>query len=342
MGPASTRFQTVRPDALAFARTCFGLKRTDMFELVPEPPSKRKTLVERAGEPVRSHLPSKSISSISAGFGTRPPSTLSNYRNTSNASTTSSASNVRPSSSQANGARARNGTQTQGSLKIQSDQDQDSDTEQGLASKRKGTFISSISTPSRGITLRKTRTRNGRQPSKQSQPTSATIQHSGTPYTGCEENGNGKPVQMFRQPYVPVNAFTPAPSQPKDSGGPVGASKPSRNVSLSTAFAGLSLTQKQSKPAQSKRRPSLDRIREESPSKIPKFSCTPILRRTQSAQTLQSSSPFKQNSLILEQRTPISYIKRTEMPIFLTKEKLTPVTAWDTKGRLDDMVSCYR
>jgi kinesin family protein C1 len=36
--------------------------------------------------------------------------------------------------------------------------------------------------------------------------------------------------------------------------------------------------------------------------------------------------------------TPVSIIRRKEaMPIFLTKDKLTPVKAWDTTGRLDDM-----
>ena len=31
-----------------------------------------------------------------------------------------------------------------------------------------------------------------------------------------------------------------------------------------------------------------------------------------------------------------------EMPVYLTKEALTPVkSAWDTKGRLDDMESMY-
>jgi len=29
------------------------------------------------------------------------------------------------------------------------------------------------------------------------------------------------------------------------------------------------------------------------------------------------------------------------MPVFLTKEKLTPLPAWDTKGRLEDMEHMY-
>jgi kinesin family protein C1 len=40
-------------------------------------------------------------------------------------------------------------------------------------------------------------------------------------------------------------------------------------------------------------------------------------------------------------RTPMMSVKRKKdpLPVFLTKETLTSVPAWDTKGRLEDMVS---
>ncbi|KAK5108757.1 hypothetical protein LTR62_007817 [Meristemomyces frigidus] len=117
-----------------------------------------------------------------------------------------------------------------------------------------------------------------------------------------------------------------------------------RNVSITAALAALSLTPKPRHPSAPKHRPSLERISEElSPSKIPKYSNHPSLRLTQSTLALQTPSPMKHKSSVNGLYTPRTNAKHKEsMPLFLTKESLTPVKpAWDTKGRLEDMESMF-
>ncbi|EME84537.1 uncharacterized protein MYCFIDRAFT_134563 [Pseudocercospora fijiensis CIRAD86] len=95
----------------------------------------------------------------------------------------------------------------------------------------------------------------------------------------------------------------------------------------------------------SRHRPSLESIKEEkSPSKIPKFACAPqaSLRHTQSAQVLRTPSPLKQKPSMAGLRTPVSNARhRDVMPVFLTKEALTPVAAFDTNVRLDSMEKMF-
>jgi kinesin family protein C1 len=116
-----------------------------------------------------------------------------------------------------------------------------------------------------------------------------------------------------------------------------------RDISLSTAFTALSLDPRPERKTSGKRYPpSLECIKGEvSPSKIPKCPATPSLRHTQSAQTLHTPSPLKHKPAVSDLRTPMMSVKRKKdpLPVFLTKETLTSVPAWDTKGRLEDMVS---
>lgn len=83
-----------------------------------------------------------------------------------------------------------------------------------------------------------------------------------------------------------------------------------------------------------------------SPSKIPKFSCTPkIPRHAHSTQALRTPSPLKQKPSVSGLRTPVTSARRKHvdaLPRYLTKEKLSPVAAWDTSGRLDDIEKMYR
>lgn len=337
MVASSTRLAAVCIEEWAIARA----ELID-YHTVPEPNPKRKTLAERAGEPAnatRSHLPNKpSLSSIS-GFGSRPPSNFSSYRNNSNAST---ASSNRPPSRQANGLRQQPLAKVPSVAQLPRSDDQESEAETSVMGKRKGTPTLSFNHPVNGIPLRKTRTQGDQRQQTSQQPLSkAKSQHSGSHSSDCSDDG-----EVFSQASLNTSnsstSSAPAPSQQQgqvQQGGPVGASQPSsRNVSLSTAFAGLSITPKQRNTSSARHRPSLERIKEEaSPSKIPKFSCTPKLRHAQSTQALQTPSPVKQKRSINGLRTPATSARRREMPVYLTKEKLSPVAAYDTKSRLDGL-----
>lgn len=197
--------------------------------------------------------------------------------------------------------------------------------------KRKGTTIISLA-PSKSdkITLRKTRTHGDLRQHYQSDD--PRLQHSGSYTNGDGSRGDS---MLGQDPFSRESSLT---LQQESTTG-----QPSRNISLSTQFAGLSITPKhERKTSGTRHRPSLERIKEEvSPSKIPKYSCTPSLRHTQSAQILQTPSPLKNKLSVNGLRTPTASAKRRPqpLPVFLTKEKLTSVPAWDTKGRLEDMVS---
>jgi hypothetical protein len=208
----------------------------------------------------------------------------------------------------------------------------DEEAEAGVMGTRKGTPIISLA-PSKSdkITLRKTRTLGDLRQHYQSDD--PRVQHSGSYTTGCgsREGSMSERNAASREPSLTLR-------QESNNYQSV------RNDSLSTAFAGLSLTpQHQRKTSGLRHQPSLDRTKEQqvSPSKIPKFACTPSLRHTQSAQALQTPSPLKDKPSKNGLRTPYASAKRKPdpLPVFLTKEKLTSIPAWDTKGRLEDMVS---
>ena len=270
----------------------------------------------------------------------RPPSnmgalSMNGYRSTSNTSTTSTTSGggVRPAS-RLNGSRVVGGRPP--SVADSRNGMEEMESEAGLMGKRKGTPILSF-LPVNGIALRKTRA----QQNLRSQPSadiSSRSQHSGSYMRNSSPNGGGN---------GDAGHHLQCSSQQDATSGPQ-----SRSSSLVNAFAGLSLTPKHRKtsgPKSSiKHRPSLSPVKETtSPSKIPKFSCTPSLRHTQSSQALFSTpSPLKQKSSVNGLRIPTTStarrgIAKDDIPVFLTKEKLTPLPAWDTKGRLEDMEQLY-
>lgn len=287
---------------------------------VPEPPMKRKTLAERAGETTsRSQLPKTGLANARAN----------GYRHASNTSTSSSGSS-RPAS-RGVGLRhvqaARQQAVSAASSVPEPAMEIDEEAEAGVMGKRKGTPIISLA-PSNyeKITLRRTRTDGDlRQRYKTIGP---RVQHSGsdTSRSASTEGSVSVRSKLSRETSLTL----------REDGHPI------RNDSLNTAFAGLSLTPRnQRKTSDERHKPSLEHIKEAvSPSKIPKFACTPTLRHTQSAQTLQTPSPLKDSPQKNGLRTPKTGKRKPEpLPVFLTKEKLTSVPAWDTKGRLEDMVS---
>ncbi|KAK5135491.1 hypothetical protein LTR08_005126 [Meristemomyces frigidus] len=312
---------------------------------LPEPVPKRKTsdrktLAERGGEPfnaTRSHLPATKPSytrsdSNTAQVGSRVPSSLFHgYRNASNASTASSVSSVRTPNRQ-NAARHARMPSAPEPTTVKEEDDYD-EGDSGIMGKRKGTHVPLSHNT---LNLRKTRTiADLRHSQQQPASMSAVSQHSASYIRSCSDGGESE--QSSRVPST--TSTTSLYTQQK----PLGES--TRSTSLNTAFADLSLTPR--KPSLSKHRPSLERIKKEvSPSKIPKFSCTPTLRHTQSQQTLyRTPSPPKHHPHVIGLYTPRTSVRRTAMPVFLTKDALTPVssfTAWDTKGRLLDMESMYQ
>lgn len=330
-----------------------------MISSASEPPTKRKTLVDRAGEvpnPPRSGIPNKPSFSSTVGFGSRPTSIYQqSNRSTANVSTTSSIGSIRPSSSrQANAFRqtapTANRPPSAANVPLP-ENDQESDGDSVTSGNRKGTPILSFN-PLKSISIRKTRTKahntqgDNRQLPQQSQLQSqyrdavdARSQHSGS----YADSSDGASITSSRVTSTSSTSSAPPlhPRHDSNQGGPVGARQTSRDVSLIAAFEGLSLTPPRNSSA--RHRPSLERINEEpsrSPSKIPKFSCQSSLRHTQSAQNLRTPSPMKKKTSLLGLRTPQTSVKHTGVPQFLTKEALTPVdTAWDVTGRLGDMES---
>jgi hypothetical protein len=203
--------------------------------------------------------------------------------------------------------------------------------EAGVMGTRKGTPIISFAPSNRdNITLRKTRTHGDlRQHHKSHDP---RFQHSGSYANGCgsREGSLQEQRMLSRESSLMRKGESTTGQTPRD-------------ISLSTAFTALSLHPELERKTSGKRHPpSLECVKGEvSPSKIPKCPCTPSLRHTQSAQTLQTPSPLKHQPSVSDLRTPMMSAKRKKdpLPVFLTKETLTSVPAWDTKGRLEDMVS---
>lgn len=203
--------------------------------------------------------------------------------------------------------------------------DPEEEAETGVMGTRKGTPVISFAPSSRDdITLRKTRTHGDLRQHYQSDD--PRLQHSGSYINGCGNRGGS----LQEQRLLSRESSLMRKGESKSDQNP-------RHISLNTAFTTLSLHPETERKTSGKRhRPSLEHIKGEvSPSKIPKCPCTPSLRHTQSAQTLQTPSPLKHD------RTPMMSARRKKdpLPVFLTKETLTSVPAWDTKGRLEDMVS---
>jgi hypothetical protein len=203
--------------------------------------------------------------------------------------------------------------------------------EAGVMGTRKGTPIISFAPSSRdNITLRKTRTHGDLRQNHQSGD--HRLQHSGSYANGCGSRGGSLQGQklLSRESSLMRKGESTTGQSPRD-------------ISLSTAFTALSLDPRPERKTSGKRYPpSLECIKGEvSPSKIPKCPATPSLRHTQSAQTLHTPSPLKHKPAVSDLRTPMMSVKRKKdpLPVFLTKETLTSVPAWDTKGRLEDMVS---
>lgn len=284
---------------------------------------KRKTLAERAGETpnvARSQLPK-------TGFGGHR---ANSYRNASNTSTSSSGSSR--TASRGTGLRQAQAMRQQAATAaVEPSTETDEEAEAGVMGKRKGTPIISLAPSSYDkIALRKTRTHGDLRQHYQSDD--PRLQHSGSYTNRC-----GSREGRIREQSVLSRESSLTLRQESIN------YHPFRNDSLSTAFAGLSLTpQQQRNTSDLRHQPSFERTKEQaSPSKIPKYTPTPSLRHTQSAQTLQTPSPLKDKSSQNGLRTPLPSAKRKPepLPVFLTKEKLTSVPAWDTKGRLEDMVS---
>ena len=296
--------------------------------------------------------------STTAQVGTRPPSDnmTNSYRNTSIASTASSVGSTRPSSRQTGirqlGGRPPSVADTRPVL-------EEDEPEAGVMGKRKGTPTMSFF-PLNAITVRKRRTSSQRQqPSAAAVELNARSQHSGSSTrasssSSSRRDGSRAAERSYAGELESHQSLAVEVHIQQQEVNGTGL----RNVSLCTQFADLSLTptheehRKTSGPKSSKHRPSLSRIVEEktSPSKIPKYSCTPKLRHVQSAQVLRTPSPLKHKSTAVGAptnglRTPASSARRgalrDEIPIFLTKEKLTSYPAWDTKGRLEDMEQMY-
>jgi kinesin family protein C1 len=322
-----------------------------------EPPTKRKTLVDRAGEPPpRSGIPSKPSygSSSTAGFGIRPTTTsTSSYhhpnRSVTNLASASSIGSVRTASNRQANANANAFRQTAPTRPPSAanvplpDQDQESDGDSGVQGTRKGTTILSFNPP-KTITLRKTRIAPGDNRQQHRAASDARSQHSGS-HTDSDCASSSVVSSRSVSASSTSSAPPPAPHTSKQNnhqGGPVGARQTSRNVSLIAAFEGLSLTPQRNTSA--RHRPSLERINEEpslSPSKIPKFSCQSSLRPVQSLQDVRTPSPIKKKASNSGLRTPLTAPKNRDMPVFLTKEMLTPVAAWDVNGRLGDIEKMY-
>ncbi|KAI7089731.1 kinesin-domain-containing protein [Hortaea werneckii] len=295
-------------------------------ESIPKVP--RKTLAERAAEPIhptRSHIPPPTTSKASAARAG-----LSNgYRNGSMRG---------PSHRPVGAARHARMPSAPNPAAAQFQDEEEEEPEVGVMGKRKGMPPPDPPHPAT-LALRKTRTfDNLRQQSlhpHHAAHISARSQHSGSYIRSASDSSSGQTASHSALATTSRQASgssvatssshsAPPPTQPAqpihDGVQPVaGQLAPSRNVSLSTAFAGLSLTPR----CPPKHQPSLSNIQEgnPSPSKIPKYSCPPPplpppLRHTQSQQVLQTPSPLKH-------KTSLNGL------------------SWDTKGRLEDMEKLY-
>lgn len=301
----------------------------------PQPPSKqRKTLAERAAEPLatlRSHIPAKSIFARSessfAQLGSRSTGGVaSTYRPNVSASTASSIGSIRPLSRQRYvGHRPASIIET---VPMPAEEEMESAT----ADNPKGTPILSSNT----ITVRKPRAKGNLRQHHQSASTSTRSQHSGSGMRNGVVCESSESEQSSRSTSL-SSTRTLSQQEPK---GHV-----PRNPSFISALNNFHISQAdhaQSRPSSwTRHRSSLESIKEVvSPSKIPNFSCTPALRLAPSLQALSTPTPLRHKSINNGLHTPLTTARRRPRPpVFLTKEMLTPMPAWDTQRRLDDFVS---
>nr|POF05927.1 kinesin-like protein klpa [Quercus suber] len=306
------------------------------FPPEPQPPTKqRKTLAERAAEPLnptRSHIPAKSSSmsrseSTSASMNSRGfGHATSNFRQHGSTASTSSLNGTRPQSRQRYvGHRPASNIEY---APLPTEEDPDA----AALDNPKGTHIPHLST----ITIRKTRNQeashrplqvaNSRIRFEQSRARSGN----GDVYESSDSEQSSRTTSLSSTTNIPQQE-------------PVGQSL--RNFSLISALDKFHISPplEPSSRSQSvmRHRPSLESIKEVvSPSKIPKYSCPPALRQTQSLQTVSTQTPVKHKSSNNGLRTPLTSTRRKPEPkVFLTKDMLTPMPAWDTQRRLDDFVS---
>nr|POE59304.1 kinesin-like protein klpa [Quercus suber] len=299
----------------------------------PQPPTKqRKTLAERAAEPlnpVRSHIPAKSSSilrseSTSAAVSSRGlGSTINSYRQHGSAASTSSLSNIRPQSRQ----RYFGHRPASMAEPVPPPSEEESDT--APLENPKGTPIPYSST----ITMRKVR--DYENPRKQLQIANSRFRSKPSrtrPRDGgvCENSDPEQPLQA-------ISLSSTDSTSPKEPSG-----QSPRNISLISAFDKFRMSSSESSPSRSqsvmRHLPSLESIKEVvSPSKIPKHSCTPALRHALSLQALSTHTPVMHKPSNNGLRPPLTSTKRiAESKVFLTKDMLTPMPAWDTQRRLDD------
>ncbi|KAH9823655.1 kinesin-like protein klpA [Teratosphaeria destructans] len=295
---------------------------------VPEPATKRKTLAERAGEPLnppRSHIPPPATRPALSG-AQRNGSSLHGVRGSSIAS----ASGV-PANRSNSVRHARAPSRTEAAAVPAAEEDEE---ESGIMGKRKGTHIMSFNS----VALRKTRTYGDlRQQTHTTARMDARLQQSGSYTRSASDGSSSASEQSSRQA---SNSSTESSTGLQTTLG-----QPKRDLSLASAFAGLSLTPQHGTPSMPRHQPSLESIKEErSPSKIPKFACSPIppLRHAQSTQALLTPSPLKQKPSLNGLHTPRTGKRAEPLPVYLTKDSLTPFPAWDTKGRLEDIEAMYK
>ena len=290
---------------------------------VPEAVPKRKTLVERAGEaprtlptasntsrPAKLALNTNSLASIkpvslaSSNNPSRGPSTAS--RNTSNSSVSTSSSNTRPTSAASN-------------YRPQSVLSNSRSISNGLSQhKRSAPYYDDDE---------EEESQNTMQPSKRKGMPLYTL-------SAIRMQDRLRPLKQRERPAIPER-FRSFPSRAPSSRSqspfsPSHAERSSRNISLSTAFEGLSLQQRCDEPPRESTFPCSYPIPQcsNTPSQIPK-----LLPKTPRAVQAQ---PCK---------TPLTKYKiRHASPMkleYLTRDSNTPAPAWDTKGRLEDMEMLY-
>ena len=280
---------------------------------LPEPAPKRKTLAERAGEPIhpRSGIPPPTKATIP-----RVTSHIGHARTASAAATATAGTT--------NGFRPASRQQRVASV------EEDNEAEAGATGKRKGTYPMS----SHHLPLRTTHTHSApRTAARSAGPAddrgSVSACSSRHPSDGSTSSDNTAASSAAGQPPRNISlasALAELSLAPEPHPQPHAPAHPPP-------------------PHRTKHRPSLDSITEaqRSPAKSPHSSCTPALRHAQSSQVLQTPSPLKHKSSVNGLHTSRTSARMDCMPFYLTKESLTPVkpVAWDTKGRLDDMEQMY-
>jgi len=290
--------------------------RTGLIEFtVPEPPFKRKTLVERAVEAPRSMVPMTPSSrpvnpAVKATVlaGIKPvqlsSSNISRNLSTSSRTTSKSSSTTRPpsaashyrSQSALSNGRAVSGEYANGARPGTALEDYEETPQQNT--KRKGTppFVLSASCLQDRLRPGKNRERSDK---------------SGLPLPSpARDNFSGS------QSPFPLS---------------IPAKNPFRTISLSTAFRGLSLQQDcgQSKEGSVFPCAVSDFERPETPSHVSKL---PPRTPTAVQAPKFGKTPLAKDKIPKRSPTKVEYMSR---------ETNTPAPAWDTKGRLEDMENLY-